>query len=326
MIVTGTIALLAQALVVTALTLACIWTINAFTRTPVHEHADMRLVTKNARREVKLVDGKLPFNTVGNGVMKTTHNPGGDDYIALPDSFNEKGAEMTYTFWMSLESGSSDGNTASNTQVERTILLRGINRAYGVNKWVKQNGSSWVKSGSTITDRVVKCPLVKVRQTFISNNNYNIQLVVQWNSTGDMMKEEVVSVDNLRWFGQWNHIAVVFSPSVDDEDSDGGGAPVGSKLTVYINERPEFTRTYTGESLRTNDGALYVLPTDGDGTSQSMIGTVADVRYFNYAINADHVVKLVNSKINYQSAATSTSDELELPENRTTFSAVGNWI
>lgn len=241
----------------------------------------VEVARKRKRESVALMQGKNGIET-GSEVLHTTR-PGSANYTNIPDSFNEKGLEMTLSFWITL----TEPESASHG--ERVLVLHGHNRQYPLQHWERDDRNDEWRARGEVMGHVVKCPLVKLTAPRKHGGNLLSHLAVEFNSTADVMDgvvvDDPVHLRNL-YGNRWNLVTVVFAPLMDgDPDGDGVTVATGSVVRVYFNDVPVAVREMPGVSLKNNDAPYYVLPARPAGTSLPVQGKISRVQYHNFALS-----------------------------------------
>ena len=226
---------------------------------------DKRFILTNTRNKYNLflIKGILPFNN--NEIIFNTTNSTSQKYVKIPNSINNKnGAELTYSFWINKKSAQAS------EYANRVILLKGL------------------KSSE------VKCPLIKFGDS-------SDKLVIEFNTSdgteevciGDTCTEPTTF--NITGGSRWYLVTLVLQDFRNADDN----FEEGINVLIYLNGSLVNSGTVIkGKTLKTNNSPLYILPNVDETDYNGLGGTLADIKYHNYALNQIEIKRLYNTAIN----------------------------
>lgn len=317
--------------IIVALIIITILAITAFALYNAELKAFLKNIVKTTviKRETTVFDGILPID----GQTQITYNTYDDKngtYIDLSPSINQAGgAEYTYNFWIYLPASSS--SASNNMESKSTVLfVRGSNmklnyKSNGLNCELEDisNNNTWF---------LVKNPLVKL----VYNENGAIKgIITEFNSvtSPDAFHANYVPTpcdakskyDNSLGIygfdeagstviGKWNMITIVIresNPSSDILFKNQAIVKLYLNGFLYLDKNAEIQ--YSGDdrstTMKHNMGNLFVNPSNTQHVSNDPSNSVAlaNLHYFNYAIDNNHVIQLFNQGFSKESAKIPTS-------------------
>jgi hypothetical protein len=202
-----------------------------------------------------LIKGKLPLST--SEIKFNTYNYKAQNYVKVPQSINvDGGAQYTYSFWLNKK--------PSDEYANRIILLRGL-----------KNDEISIKS-----------PLIK----FGNNSN---ELVIQFNSTNNENNQIVLGKDtnifDITTGDVWYLVTVVFKDAINYRTNFENGIVV----LIYLNgSLIDSGHEYKHDTLKINDGPLFILPSINNQTHHNLNANIADLMYHNYALSQYEIEKI----------------------------------
>lgn len=240
------------------------------------------------RESTNLLDGyagpallqEIDYNTV---------NPFTENYRRISRSVNRSGgAQFTYQFWIKIED-------ASDSLYKDLILLhKGDLKQYQVGYYSTDpsNPNQYKLKVRLPADRWVSCPQIKfgdsfrdIRVRFNTNNDIYNEIAVTMNSEGEpTSRKNLLSLLPVNW----TLLTFVF----EDNYSVMENADNGIRFTFYVNDIPYWSESassypaFRNDSLKQNDGNLYMLPNAPIGAEFLKLG---NVQYFNYALTHKEV-------------------------------------
>lgn len=231
--------------------------VNYFFPELVAAQSDFVYIKKNMNNKINkyLIKGKLPLST--SEIKFNTYNYKAQNYVKVPQSINvDGGAQYTYSFWLNKK--------PSDEYANRIILLRGL-----------KNDEISIKS-----------PLIK----FGNNSN---ELVIQFNSTNNENNEIVLGKDtnifDITTGDVWYLVTVVFKDAINYRTNFENGIVV----LIYLNgSLIDSGHEYKHDTLKTNDGPLFILPSINNQTHHNLNANIADLMYHNYALSQYEIEKI----------------------------------
>lgn len=207
-----------------------------------------------------------------------TYDPTSTTYKRLPRSINRMGgAQFTYSFWLMFERGVADSHVAG-----KTILLRGDTRHFQPRVSTENDPTipekNYFDNGM---DYTIACP----RISFVTAN----QLAVDVNTDRELRARFLVGSDKTEQELRKNALSLVpghfaLFTFVFEDNVGIDSFERGIRMKFYLNDRLYHTSTAPG-ALRQNEGPLHLFldaQPDGDGALDHC--KVADLTYYNYAL------------------------------------------
>jgi hypothetical protein len=231
--------------------------VNYFFPELVAAQSDFVYIKKNMNNKINkyLIKGKLPLSS--SEIKFNTYNYKSQNYVKVPQSINlDGGAQYTYSFWLNKK--------PSDEYANRIIVLRGL-----------KNDEISIKS-----------PLIK----FGNNSN---ELVIQFNSTNNDNNEIVLgkntNIFDITTGDVWYLVTVVFKDAVNYRTNFENGIVV----LIYLNgSLIDSGHEYKHDTLKTNDGPLFILPSINNQTHHNLNANIADLTYHNYALSQYEIEKI----------------------------------
>eukprot|EP00873_Tetraselmis_striata_P033821 jgi/Tetstr1/454085/TSEL_041004.t1 len=229
------------------------------------------------REKVKVFEGIMTAKS-NIGRTYSTYDPTSTSYKRLPRSINRMGgAQFTYSFWMMFERGVSDSHVAG-----KSILLRGDKRHYQPRVSTENDPSTpdanYFERGM---DYTIACP----RISFVTAN----QLAVDVNTDRELRTRFLVGSEETTTEMRKNALSLIpghfaLFTFVFEDNVGTDSFERGIRMKFYLNDRLYHTATSPG-ALRLNTGPLHLFldaePAGNEGLDHCK---VADLTYFNYAL------------------------------------------
>lgn len=229
----------------------------------------------------KIIEGFIEVPVITDTVFDTL-DPRADSFVALPRSFNRQGgAQFTYQFWIFLD------DVAPATVANKTILLRGDPKSYKWNDIL----------GKPHTGVAIACPSISFGDTYDQiqirfNTLDSIETVYKTKSLSiDPVEDPASRRQMLKLISKkWVLMTVVMEDNMPVSEFEDG-----LRLRFFVNDVLYDQATYAGKTMRQNNGQLILFPTlDGNGTGINK-ARVADVSYYNYAVDAAGVKEVFDA-------------------------------
>ncbi len=277
-------------------------------------------IDKQKDYSIKIVEGIMPINS--SEVFVTTGNKYDVDYVNIPKSINSKnGAQFSFSFWLN-----KGKNTDMTAFANKILLIFGLkNKETLVTKMpanlevnildkelnldnqfevilepktpgdaiiypsTDPNSQNYRSFHITTDDSVtLKCPLIK-----FGNNGTSIE--VEFNTNKQINNKFIIESDvlNILSGNVWNMLTFTF-----EDYKDITGFASGIKIIFYINQKQISTHILKHDSLKLNDGHIYVLPNMNNKTMSTNDAAIADVAYYNKALNINELKKIVAEQFN----------------------------
>ena len=241
-----------------------------------------------------------------------------NNFRLIGKSINTQGgAQFTYQFWINLTS------TSDCDYKDQVILLKGDPGKY-FGSFYKDNKLQF----STKADNIIASPLIKFVDSYrhlqVNFNTTNgplplngantdfascIDIVMDPNADGS--HRNLLSLLPINWF----LFTFVFQDNFDITQS----TETGIKFQFYINDMlyqtngPNDTAFLKNNTLKQNDGDLYVLPflNQRNYTAGANLFSLGDVAYYNYAVPASGIKSTFSKGPPTIAAALETSGKID---------------
>ena len=232
--------------------------VNYFFPELVAAQDDIVYINKNINNRTNkyLIKGLLPLSN--SEIQFNTYNDKSNNYVKIPISINNNGgSQYTYSFWLNKKPSQEYAN--------RIILLKGLKNDDEIN---------------------IKNPLIK----FGDNSN---ELIIQFNTTNNDHNEIVLGRNNnifdITTGDVWYLVTVVFQDSINTRTNFENGVVV----LVYLNgSLIDSGHEFKNDSLKLNEGPLYLLPSIKDQTHYNLNANLSDIMYHNYALSQYEIEKI----------------------------------
>ena len=231
------------------------------------------------RERVRLFEGIM---TAKSNIGKTynTFDPTSPSYKRLPRSVNRMGgAQFSYSFWMMFERGLDDSQVAG-----KTIFMRGDKRHFRPRVSTAEDPGvpdrDYFADGGGM-DYTIACP----RVSFVTAN----QLAVDVNTDRELRTRFLVGSDESSVDMRKNALSLIpghfaLMTFVFEDNVGIDSFERGIRMKFYLNDRLYHTSTSPG-ALRQNTGPLHLfLDAEPDGNEGLDRCKVADLTYYNYAL------------------------------------------
>lgn len=237
------------------------------------------MVDYSAKVYTKIFPGWVTTASFTNRTYNT-FNQYATTYRHLPRSVNRMGgAQFSFSIWTRFD------DTSSTNLMNKVVFLYGDPTKYSITKTVDD------KRPETVTDYVIKCPLVKfsadgnsIVVEFNTNDAItNRAIIPKVSTTDDALRRNVVAMLPSMW-ALWTF---VFEDNIYPDAINESGV----QFRMYVNDFLHHTQRYEG-SLRLNRGYLNIMPEPVNN------GFLADFSYYNYALTADDITKVIAKGIN----------------------------
>ena len=186
-------------------------------------------------------------------------------------------------------------NTSNRNSVNYVKMNKSMNNPDGA----EMTYSFWLnKKSSTLSDyqnKVLllkglkntdnKCPLIKFGDS-------SSDVIIEFNTSGGT---ETIKIDaGITGGDKWFLITLVLKDFRNPDDN----FEEGINVLAYLNGSLVNSGTVIkGQTLKTNNSPLYILPKMNDTDYNSLSGTICDLKYFNYALDQVEIKKIYNSNL-----------------------------
>ena len=292
----------------------------------------------DVRKEVSLLSGVYDF--INSEAKYNTYDKSQLNFKDLKPSTNQEGgAEYSYNFWLFTD----QKNIETNAKGKDTILFLKGEKYLNYNK-THYNCSTAGSSGSTKYPAIVvtKNPLVRLGYDGKSiaieyNNIYNTDSYKQgsiykrcskssdvvgggWKSTNSNM----LGIYDIDFNNKWFMVTIIMKEVADSNNIISKNR---ASCKIYINGsklldkkvETKYKDKIESATFKNNNSPFYINPkinivagstatTPYNVISEEKALQIADIKYFNYAINEDMISSLYNKGFNTEIAVTSTID------------------
>ena len=221
-----------------------------------------------------------------------------NNFRLIGKSINTQGgAQFTYQFWIKLNS------TNDTDYTNQVVLMKGDPGKYYASFYDSNNLNIQF---STKPDTIVTCPLIKFVDSYRhlqvnfntqngplplnnANNDFSPSIDILMNPEADASHRNLLSLLPINWF----LFTFVFKDNFDSTQA----TETGIQFQFYINDMlyqsngPNDTLFLKNNSLKQNDGDLFILPyfNNRNYTAGTNLFNLGDIAYYNYAIPASKI-------------------------------------
>lgn len=263
-------------------------------------------LVQDTRTDVRLpqrtmiVSGYVEVPVIANTVYETL-DPRAKSFVSLPRSFNRQGgAQLTYQFWLYLD------DVTPATVANKMILLRGDSKVYSWNdaKGVSNQGVA------------IACPSISFGSTYdkISICFNTLDSILNRFDTHSQDADPALDPDPRRNLltlisKKWVLFTVVFEDNIPISEFENG-----LSLRFFVNDILYDYASYPGKTLRQNNGQLTLFPALDAGSAGINKARVADLSYYNYALEANDVKQVFDAgPPTYRSDVAGSSQNIGTP-------------
>ena len=207
------------------------------------------------KQNLLLIKGILPIEHRSK-IIYSTSNKRSSNYVRFFESINQKGGnQFTYSFWI---------NKKQNDYKNKTLFYRG-----SINKPTPSvsfgNSSNELKVSYDVN---TKNGEILTKTSVIKNKLFDI-------------------TDHNTWF----LITIIFKDNYDYKNNNHEN---GIELSIYLNDTLLGVYKEDDVTLRINNKDFVILPeaTNYETIKTNVSGEIADLRYFNYALDYPQIKKL----------------------------------
>ena len=288
------------------------------------------------RKEVSILSGTYDFSN--SEVRYSTQNKSQLNYKNIKPSINQEGgAEYSYNFWLFIDQETL-GVASKKPENDKDIILflKGEKNLYASDKF-NYNCANVNKTNNPII--ITKNPLVKLSGdgTKIAveyNNIYTTDSFQQsasyksctqinskdWNERN----KKLLGIYDIEFNNKWFMVTIVMK---EVADSNNVLSINKASCKMYINGvklldkkvETKYMNNIYSATFKNNTSPFYINPNissefiDQSNTPYKKAGKdnqikMADIKYYNYAINEDIITSLYNKGFNTEIAVTTTND------------------
>ena len=258
---------------------------------------DSLISTDNARvipREtIKIIDGYASVTDLNNKEYNTV-TPLSQNFKKIGKSINTVGgAQFSYQFWLKIE----DANEGLFKNL--VVLLKGDKRKYNLGYYHEMpaaaaNGQTHTLVKKLESQYAVAEPLIQFTDSYRdlkvrinTSKNPIVDIDIKMNQIVGPGRQNLLSLLALK---SWYMFTFVFV----DNFAVAQSAENGIRFMMYVNDVPYVEQNantmpdLAGNTLKQNDGSLYILPNTNVGGEFLKLG---NIKYSNYALSHEDVIK-----------------------------------
>lgn len=236
-----------------------------------------------------IMDGKSIISSVLTRTYNT-YNQYSPSFIKIGKSVNMAGgAQFTYQFWINVT------NAEDSLFEDLIILLKGDDRKFKAKLY--SIDAPYGEAGKLDDDYYIACPLIKFGKSyrnmvvqFNTNNNPRVIIPIDMNPSNNVIsRRNLLSLLPLNWY--------LLTFTFEDNFSFQNGAENGINFKFWVNDIPYQESGPTdypilkGNTLKQNDGNLYMFPNINSRGSGMQIG---NIKYYNYALRQGDISKVLS--------------------------------
>ena len=291
------------------------------------------------RKEVNILSGTYDFSN--SEVKFNTADPSELNYKNIKPSINQEGgAEYTYNFWLNIDQeklGSGGGSSGNTQQKDIILFLKGEKNLY-YNSKTNFNCANVLTTNNPII--LTKNPLVRLSgdgtklavdynniyssDSYQHGSKYNNCTYVPAGADWNKKNKNALGIYEIGFNNKWFMVTIVMREVADSNNIlslnrasckmyINGVKLLDKKVeTKYANKRYSATFRNNASNFYINPlidtaiikGSMNPYKKITDGTALRM----ADVKYYNYAINEEMITSLYNKGFNTEVAVTTTVD------------------
>jgi hypothetical protein len=235
-----------------------------------------------------IVNGYAPVSYLGNK-QYNTFNTFADNFKKIGKSVNTSGgSQFSYQFWIKID----DPNDSLFKNL--VLLLKGDKRKYKIGLY---DSETLQKSKTIPANYVITSPMIKFVDSYRHINVQfgtanspvtSIDINMSPNNPGEG-RRNLLSLLPLNWF--------MFTFVFEDNFSYMNGHENGINFKFWINDTPYQENTASDNpdlrynTLKQNDGDLFILPNSPEGGNFMKMG---NIKYFNYALDNGDIKSAYN--------------------------------
>lgn len=276
--------------------------------------------TVKPQEKTKIIDGYATSSMLSNRNFNTI-SPRAENFKKIGRSINTMGgAQFTYQFWIKIED--ADDSHFKNL----ILLLKGDKRKYKMGYYANIAGSTTGKRlAKTIeADQLICAPMIRFNSSYrdftvrINTAKHpRVDIPITMNKTPGIGRQNLLSLMALN---SWYLLTFVFFDNFSIPQSTEDGI----KFIFYVNDIPYVEENAStklelkNNSIKQNDGDLFILP---NNTNNANFMKIANINYYNYALNASQVESVYK-----QGAPTYGASEINQKQNMPTYISAYNKI
>jgi hypothetical protein len=268
---------------------------------------------------VKIIDGIMPL--ISDEVFVTTSEKNDINYVLIPRSINRVGgAQFSFSFWLN-----KGANFNPSSLSNKTILLYGLkNKDTVIDKLPKETDDTLYKDiiktnnlykeilepkndidninypgplkgdknyrvfNALVDDKIiVKCPLIR-----FGEDGKSIEIEINTVKKIENIYKIDAPVLDMLDADKWNMLTFIF-----EDYRNMFGISTGVKISFYIGAKQVASVLLENDTIKLNNGLIYILPNMGNNNGQENKGNIADVTYYNRALNLNEIKEQISKGV-----------------------------
>jgi hypothetical protein len=287
------------------------------------------------RKEVSILSGTYDFSN--SEVRYSTQNKSQLNYKNIKPSINQEGgAEYSYNFWLFIDQEKLQTSSSGVENKDYILFLKGEKNLYASDKF-NYNCANVDKAYNPVI--ITKNPLVRLsgdgKKIAVEYNNIytadSFQQSASYKSCNEInsknwneRNKKMLGIYDIEFNNKWFMVTIVMK---EVADSNNVLSINKASCKMYINGvklldkkvETKYMNNIYSATFKNNSSPFYINPNIdtsfidaaktpfGKPTKENQI-KIADIKYYNYAINEDIIASLSNKGFNTEIAVTATND------------------
>jgi hypothetical protein len=287
------------------------------------------------RKEVSILSGTYDFSN--SEVRYSTQNKTQLNYKNIKPSINQEGgAEYSYNFWLFVDQDALPKNQQAGNEKDYILFLKGEKNLYASDKF-NYNCANVDKTHNPVI--ITKNPLVRLsgdgKKIAVEYNNIytadSFQQSASYKSCNEInsknwieRNKKLLGIYDIEFNNKWFMVTIVMK---EVADSNNVLSINKASCKMYINGvklldkkvETKYMNNIYSATFKNNSSPFYINPKIdasfiepaknpfGNLEKENQL-KMADIKYYNYAINDDIIASLYNKGFNREIAVTMTND------------------
>jgi hypothetical protein len=282
------------------------------------------------RKEVSILSGTYDFSN--SEVRYSTQNKTQLNYKNIKPSINQEGgAEYSYNFWLFVDQDALPKNQQAGNEKDYILFLKGEKNLYASDKF-NYNCANVDKTYNPVI--ITKNPLVRLsgdgKKIAVEYNNIytadSFQQSASYKSCNEInsknwieRNKKLLGIYDIEFNNKWFMVSIVMK---EVADSNNVLSINKASCKMYINGvklldkkvETKYMNNIYSATFKNNSSPFYINPKIdatlnpfGNLEKENQL-KMADIKYYNYAINDDIIASLYNKGFNREIAVTMTND------------------
>jgi hypothetical protein len=282
------------------------------------------------RKEVSILSGTYDFSN--SEVRYSTQNKTQLNYKNIKPSINQEGgAEYSYNFWLFIDQDALPKNQTAGNEKDYILFLKGEKNLYASDKF-NYNCANVHETHNPVI--ITKNPLVRLsgdgKKIAVEYNNIytadSFQQSASYKSCNEInsknwieRNKKLLGIYDIEFNNKWFMVSIVMK---EVADSNNVLSINKASCKMYINGvklldkkvETKYMNNIYSATFKNNSSPFYINPKIhaalnpfGNLEKENQL-KIADIKYYNYAINDDIIASLYNRGFNREIAVTMTND------------------